>query len=433
MADQTDTADVVVVGAGVAGVTAARELVQAGFSVVVVEARDRIGGRVHSIRDFATRPLEAGAEFVHGERATTWSELRAAGLTTRACPLRRHTMLSLSGRTRWLPWVLLHPGCWPAFDILRSISRFKAPDSSAEEFLHQKGYRGRARTLAEMALTAHLPGRAEEIGMLGLRADGVLRLETGKNFRVTEGYDRLPTFIAQNLDIRLGFKVDEIRWEQRSVSVRSVDGRQLCGRAAVCTLPIGVLKSDAVQFTPALPESKQSALAALEMGAVLKILLHFDLGFWPRKLALLACGSGPITLYWPAFYGVSEAYPVLVAYATGPRAARLSGISDEEALAIVLADLHRLFPKVDVARHLVAHRRVDWTRDPFAGGGYSLVRPGGVGARDRLAAADTGALLWAGSGTCSHPIAETVEAAFLSGRRAAVEITARLTRAPGSS
>ena len=87
----------------------------------------------------------------------------------------------------------------------------------------------------------------------------------------------------------------------------------------------------------------------------------------------------------------------------------------------MVADLRRLFPGADPERSLVAHRRVDWARDPLSNGGYSFVRPGGTGARRRLAAADTLALLWAGAATVSSPIAETVEAAYLSGQRAAAE------------
>jgi len=90
-------ADVLVIGAGMAGVTAARELAREGFGVIVVEGGDRVGGRLRTIRDFGPHPVEAGAEFIHGDGAATWSEVRAAGLSTRPCPLVRDTMLSLGG------------------------------------------------------------------------------------------------------------------------------------------------------------------------------------------------------------------------------------------------------------------------------------------------------------------------------------------------
>jgi monoamine oxidase len=272
-----------------------------------------------------------------------------------------------------------------------------------------------------MTLTAHLPGSIDEIGMLGLVSDGVHRLETGLNHRVVEGYDRLPGFVGRDLDIRFGFVVETVRWEPDGVALRSTAGGELSARTAICTLPVGVLASGAVRFEPGLPGGKMSALDDLQMGPVLKLLLRFSERFWPRRLAILACGDGPMALYWPVAYRTGTENPTLIAYATGPRAAALAEVGKDEAAATAVGDLGRLFPKVDIGRLLVAHRRVDWSADPLAGGGYSYVRVGGAGARERLAAADTGALMWAGAATESSPIAETVEAAYLSGLRAASE------------
>jgi monoamine oxidase len=416
--------DVLVMGAGMAGMAAARELKNAGLSVKVLEARDHIGGRVHSIRDFCSEPVEAGAEFIHGIEAVTFPDVKDAGFSVRPCPLIRHSMFNLGGGTRWLPFILLHPGTWPTFTIMYRLKRLKE-DLSARQFIERQGYKGRARLLASMTCTAHLPGTLDEVGLLGLREDGVLHIEEVLNHRIAEGYDGLIAHIGKGVEVELGVVIEKVKWDAGGVVVTARGGREYAARAAVCALPLGVLKSGTVTFDPALPESKQKAMKNLHVGPVSKVLLKFKERFWPHWLAILGCGSGPVTLYWPVFYNrgksVDDKDPVLSAYATGPRAAALAKMSDDEAADACVKDLKRLFPKANLDGALVAYRKIDWSADPFAFGGYSCVLPGGTGSRPLLAAADTGALFWAGSATQISPIAEIVESAFVSGRRAAAE------------
>ena len=414
-------ADVVVVGAGMAGVTAAREMRRRGLDVVVLEAGQRVGGRVHTVRDFAPSPVEAGAEFIHGVGAATWADVREAGLHTIAVPQRR-SWLHLAGTTRWLPLHLASPDAWHSLAILRAVRRADE-DVSAAAFVADKGYRRRAEELAGLTLGAHLPGALEEIGVRGLVADGVLALELGRNHRVLDGYDRLPGHVSQGADIRFGWRAAKVAWSAAGVEITSDDGRTLAARAAVTTLPHGVLHSGDVVFDPALPSEKANAIAAIRTGAVTKVLLRFDERFWPARMAQVACGTGPMTLYWPASYGTDRS-PVLVGYATGPRAQALSEAGAEAAFDIATDDLMRLFPRARPDRLLADARFVDWRSDPLARGGYTFLPPGAVGARADLAAPTTGALFWAGSATVWSPVADTVEAAYRSGLRAAQEASA---------
>jgi monoamine oxidase len=384
-------ADVIVMGAGMSGVATARELTRSGLGVSVLEARHRLGGRIHTLRDFCSAPVEAGAECIHGTGAQTWPDVRAARLSVRPNPHIQAAMINVGHGTHWLPRALLHPEAWPTITIFRRLARVGSHDMSAREFIERRGYRGRARTLAEMVLTSHLPGDLDEIGVRGFVADGVLELETGVDHRVNEGYDRLVEHVARDLDIEYGFTVQTIEWLPAGVMVRARDGRERWARAAVSTLPAGVLQSNAVRFIPELPEGKRKALREMVMGPVLKILLRFEEPFWPRRLSTLSCGVGPVTLYWNVFYRAAIGSPVLTAYFTGPRAAALARISEAEAVARILEDLHRHFPRA--TPKLASWRRIDWSADPLACGGFTFLRPGAVGTRASLAAADTGALI----------------------------------------
>jgi len=310
---------------------------------------------------------------------------------------------------------------------LWSLGHVRGEDHSAATFMAGKGYSGRARELAQLVLTAHLPGGVDEVGVKGLVADGVLRLEGGINHRVLDGYDRLPAHVALGLDIRLGFEVTTVAWGPDGVEVTARDGRRVQARAGVTTLPHGVLRAGVVTFEPALPDTKMSALARIATGPVVKVLLRFDERFWPRRMDKLVCGDGPVTLYWPTSYG-TDGPAVLIAYATGPRAAELSRAGDALAIETALDDLARLFPRVNPRRLVRAARFVDWATEPTALGGYTFLPPGAVGARQQLAAPDTGALVWAGSATVFQPVADTVEAAYLSGLRAANQVSAILRR-----
>lgn len=413
----------IVVGAGVAGLAAARALTRAGARVIVLEARQRVGGRVWTVRDLARIPLEAGAEFIHGVDAATWPEVRAAGLRARRVPQIPASWFNLAGHTRWLPLHLAHPGVWRGFDIRWTLGRPQGEDRTGAALVARKGYRGRARELAELTLTAHLPGSTEEVGIRGLVADGVLHLEGGRNYRVVDGYDGLASHLAAGLDVRLGRQVTRVAWGGETVGVRTSGGETFTGAACVTTLPHGVLAAGAVAFEPSLPEPKLAAIASIRTGPVVKVLLRFDRRFWPRRMAQLVCGRGPVTLYWAPAFG-TQGPPVLTAYATGPRARALSGKGAEWATSAVLDDLSRLFPAAEPHPLLRQARVVDWPADPFARGGYTYLPPGAVGAREALAAADTGPLLWAGAATVSSPISDTVAAAYQSGLRAAREASA---------
>ncbi|MGZ8765189.1 MAG: flavin monoamine oxidase family protein [Acidimicrobiia bacterium] len=414
--------DVIVIGAGMAGVTAARDLTRAGLDVVVVEAADRIGGRMFTARDFAAHPVEQGAEFVHTAEADTWQEIETGGFETIRCEPAEGFLMSIGGRKS--PDLFADPSLAAMGDLLGALERYDGPEQTAGEWLAALGLEGVARAMADQMVTVHPLGDLDQLSMQGLHDDRIVDLERGVDWRLVAGYDALPAWLAEGLDVRLDHRVLDVQWSEAGVTMRTA-ADELTAAAGVCTLPVGVLKSRAVRFDPILPAAKWQALNGLEMGAVLKVLVRFSERFWPDDLTMLGC-DGPVRLYWTPLYGRDDAEPVLTAYVGGHRARALSVMTDPEAAAAVLADLDRIFPEAKPSQLARDTRRIDWCTNENTRGGYSFIRVGGAGSRAALAAADTGALFWAGDGTATTTIAAVVHAAYATGRRAASEVMTRL-------
>lgn len=411
--------DVMIIGAGMAGLSAARDLSSAGLCVTVLEAAQRVGGRILTDRTLASLPVELGAEFIHTEGAQTLAVARQAGIELAFLDPSSGYVLDLGSGDAGDPGserTSLDLG-----GILAGIEQFEGPDQSAFEFLVSLGLRGPARTLAEMMLTAHPLGDLHELSMAGLRDDRVVELELGVDHRLAGGYDLLVNYMAGGLDIRLGWQVTKLRWSSSEVVATNSFGDQMVAKSAICTLPVGVLKAGALTFEPELPSGKWRALAHLEMGPAVKLIYRFTEPFWPESLTMLGC-DGPVRLWWTPFYGRRDAPAVLTAYVTGHRARALSSMPASDAAEVGLQDLCRLFPDAHPEDLLASWLRMDWITEALARGAYSFVGLGGAGSRHSLAAADTQALFWAGDATATSTIASVVHGAFASGQRAAAEV-----------
>src|SRR5215471_14526196 len=214
--------DVVVIGAGMAGVTAARDCARAGLEVVVVEAQRRVGGRMHTARDFCEHPVEQGAEFVHTAAADTWPEIRAGGFETIECDPGSGFELSVGDR--WSPELFEDPSFAQLGDLFDVLETFEGPDRTVAEVLAERQLEGPARAMADQMLTLHPLGDPDQLSMQGLRDDRVSDLERGCDWRLVAGYDALPAHLAQDLDVRLGFEVTGVRWGDDGVTVNAAGG-----------------------------------------------------------------------------------------------------------------------------------------------------------------------------------------------------------------
>lgn len=433
--------DVIVIGAGAAGLMAARALLEAGCSVAVLEARDRVGGRIWTRREAGLpAPIELGAEFIHGNAAITLALLGEAGSTVIESHDSHVTLKDGAPRPReaLFPQIL---------EALQGSSALAREDMSFDALLDQHlahtlspELRERARGMAE-GFDAVDTSRASARAIAAEWSGDIL--SNASQSRPQGGYESLLTALmvplhSARLHLQLQSPVQSVRWSNGSVEVA---GECLGvpfavhGSRAIVTLPIGVLQqppdtAGAVRFTPALA-SKNDALCGLASGPVIKLQLRFATSFWERldggryrEVSFFHAPQAEIPTFWtPA----PSRAPLLVAWAGGPRALRIaSGGSPASIVRKALESLQGMFGAgVDIAGELEAYYYHDWQQDPFARGAYSYVTVGGSAARRSLALPVDDTLFFAGEATDLEGEATTVTGALQSGMRAARELLAR--------
>jgi len=437
-----EACDVIIIGAGVAGLAAARALAEAGRSVLILEARDRVGGRVWTRREIdMAAPIELGAEFIHGQIPQTLRLLQEVGAAAFETSGAHWTVLNgrLQKRTEDI--------FGQVQEALKGANVLGKPDVSFQEFLDSGASYGlsqEAKALARgfvQGFDAADPARvsvhsiAEEWGCGGML--------DGPQFRPLGGYSSVLTALASALDrtnvrIQLHTVVTSVRWARGMVELEGVFLDQpfrVKAAKAVVTVPIGVLQlpegtPGALRFNPAIGE-KSAAIAGIVSGPVLKLVLRFRTLFWEEldggryhDASFFHSPHTPFSTFWTC---MPLRAPLLNAWMGGPAAARLSEASNAEIIHKALESLEGVFGgRLHGKLQLEAAHVHNWQRDPFSRGAYSYVSVGNNKARQTLAAPLQETLFFAGEATDTEGEAATVTGALQSGARAAREVNASL-------
>lgn len=415
---------VIVVGAGVAGLAAAGELLLRGHSVVVLEARDRLGGRVWTDRSLGTA-VDLGASWIQGVRknpiARIADELGVRRFTTDYDDLavwdKRGSRVSDAVLEEYgAEWELMLAATWA---LALVSSRDRSVGSALRQVLAGETLDRGERELLDWFVETEVLAAATSLDNLSLLADD--EGFGGGDELFPGGYDQIVAHLARGLDVRLSEVVREIAWDERGVRVTSDAGVHR-GDRAIVTLPLGVLQAslrgDGVVFDPGLPPAKRQAIERLGMGVLDKVALAFPEPFWPvdrHFLGFLAGAGGgfPVFLSYRRFTDRA----VLVAFSAGTGAAARERRSDAEIEREVLGVLRTAFG--DRVPSPVGSAITRWRSDPYARGSYSHVPPGASGRDYEALAEPVGSrLLFAGESTIrAYP--GTVHGAYLSGLREA--------------
>jgi monoamine oxidase len=445
--------DTVVIGAGVAGLAAGRVLAAAGQRVAIVEARDRVGGRIFTRRVAAARgilPIELGAEFIHGLPAETWALIAETGLATYEL---QGSQLSFIGNHLQKNDASPHA----AMDVLQGLKRSAQArpenDMSFADYLTHAGIDAVGGESAAAYVEGFNAADRAVIGTAALakqqRAED--EIQGDRLFHVRSGYDQIPQVLAREIErtstpILLDRQVRQVAWSEGAVSIHAEDSRHLIStlhaKRAVVTLPLGVLQTGGMRFDPE-PASLITHARRMRMGTVVRATLVFSSRFWRddalpaarpelaaelKQLSFLFTSQLTPATWWTA---MPEDSPIITGWLGGPRAEILqnqlrTGGASEMLPRLWLRTLSMAFGLSErtLTRQLTSWHAHDWSADEYARGAYSYVPAGALDASDKMSIPVAGTLYFAGEHTDTSGHWGTVHGALRSGLRAARQVLA---------
>jgi len=418
---------VLIIGAGATGLMAAHILSKAGKKITILEARDRCGGRIHTIDD-----IELGAEFIHGDLPVTLNLLKEAGITIQ--PANGEMWHYRGGK------FTNERGFMDDWGLLMEKLQKQHKDISINEFL-AKEFPGDDYNELKDSVRAFASGYdtadPDVASTFALRSEW-LNDDEGAQHRVKGGYAAMIDYLEEEINdaggkIILNSVVKEIEWSRGRAKAITADDKIFEAEKLLLALPLGVLKADknekaAITFTPPIPR-QVDALNKMGFGAIIKVLLKFDEPFWEDEQTEALAGKSLKTM---AFLLSDEEIPtwwtqtpqhstVLTGWLGGPAAEAKKTSTDDELFNLSLQSLSNIFKRsvADLQEKLLFSSVANWTIDPFTLGSYAYDTVESSSARKVSEEPVEGTLFFAGEYLYEGPAMGTVEAALTSGKEVA--------------
>lgn len=414
--------DVIIIGAGAAGLMAARELLNAGKSVLIIEAKDRCGGRIHTITDSGfPLPVELGAEFVHGNLPITKQLMIEADLKWQ----KVEGSYWQNSMGKWFQNESRIPDEEKVLQALQDIKE----DIPVSHFLNS--YFADEPTVKEGVrnyIEGYYAGDIKKVSTLALREE--LEESDEEEYRIEGGYKNIIDFLAKSIEKKgssIEFKtpVTAIEWQTSSVIVKA-DTRIFLARKVLITVPLGVLLAHTISFTPNLPQL-QTSLDQLGYGAAIKIVLSFENSFWQqdskRKDLSMLFSEEIIPTWWTQY---PKEVPVLTGWVAGGQAKNLVFFKKEVLLEKALQSIANIFQLSlkDIKEQLKGWHVNNWNKGPYARGAYSYDTVNSGEIKEVMKAGIDNTIYFGGEGWFHGLELGTVEAALHSGRDTAKQMIA---------
>jgi monoamine oxidase len=425
--------EVLVIGAGIAGLTAARDLAIDGYDVAMLEARERIGGRIWTSHELGL-PADLGASWIHGfednpiERLARRHDIAIVRTNISSVTPARYRSMALydedghrlsSGETAQMSEMMADYLDFVA--AKQKEGHEKSMLAVEEAFASCQGYdadqRRRLTFIARTYLEHEWAGPRSDVSLL--EHDKSLGF-AGHDRVFPEGYAQITDRLAEGTDILLGHEVTQIDYSGARVDVLTNRGSFQSSHVLV-TVPLGVLRAGRIAFHPHLPKSKREAIRKTRMGVFNKIFLKFDSVFWDQEDELIGY-MGSQDEDWPEIVNFHRiaGLPVLLAFSAGTAGEKNELRTNAELVECLMACLRKMYGQniPEPVGHLVTR----WNQDPFSLGSYSYVPVGSKQSLRRQIGTPVGNRIFFAGEATSQFFPATVHGAFLSGVRAAYEI-----------
>jgi monoamine oxidase len=428
-----ESTEILIIGTGAAGLMAAHELARAGKKVTILEARNRTGGRIHTLDNTSFfKYAELGAEFVHGDLPVTLNLLKEAGIevTPASGQMWNYNDAKFSQEYQQIDhWNLL----------IKKLGQLEE-DTSIGDFLQREfdedQYAGLRRSVSKF-VAGYDTADTFKASAFALRKEWQSEDEDAQH-RVKGGYCRMISYLANEAkkngaQLFLNSVVKQIHWEHNQVEATTTDNVSYKAEKVIIALPLGVLQLDtnregAINFSPSIPQYQQ-AIQQIGFGSIIKILLDFKESFWEDKEITKLAGNSltemsfllsdeEIPTWWTQFPNRSA---VLTGWLGGPPAEKKKDLSNEDLLQQSLQSLSNIFKRSieELKNDLIAWNISNWTTDPFTRGSYAYDTVESPKAREILTVPINRTIYFAGEYLYDGPAMGTVEAALTSGLEAA--------------
>jgi monoamine oxidase len=408
--------NVIILGGGVSGLMSARELSKLGYAVTILEATDRLGGRIHTVRNsLFTQPVEKGVEFIHGNLPLTIGLLKESGIEYK--PVRGNMIRVVDG-----DWKTQDDFTLGWDELTRKMNSIRQ-DMTMDEFLKEnfsdEKYTDLRTSVLRFANGFDLADTSRA-SVLALREEWMG--EEDEQYRIPGGFDQVINFLEKEclqsgVIIHTSTPVAEIKWGKNDVKIVTSYKKTYNATKVIVTASLGFLQSGrSIIFEPGIDNYLHTA-KKIGFGTVIKVMLEFKEAFWEKKkkgISFLLTNE-IIPTWWTQS---PSPYPLLTGWAGGPQAWALENKDDETILDLALQSLSNVFQKTvnEVKQMLTASAVANWTKDPYSNGAYSYDTVGSIEAKKLLNTPIEETIFFAGEAFYEGPSFGTVEAALVSAK-----------------